>query len=121
MAFKKHEIRKKRFVQRGSLFGLFSSYKRLPYEMSWKNNKRRVKEVSISLEYVYQTDLSRILTHLSDLISSGNEIYAGNLKSTTKTAKTNRFNFVQYYQDSIHESTEREINGELKFVIKSKL
>jgi hypothetical protein len=89
--------------------------------MSWKNNKRRVKEVSISLEYVYQTDLSRILTHLSDLISSGNEIYAGNLKSSTKAAKTNRFNFVQYYPDAIHESKESEINGELKLVIKSKL
>ena len=89
--------------------------------MNWKNNKRRVKEVNISLEYTYETDLRGILTRLSVLISQGNEIYSGNIKSTLKTGKTNRFNFVQYYPDAIHESKESEINGELKLVIKSNL
>ena len=89
--------------------------------MNFKTNKRRVKEVNISLEYTYETDLRRILIVLSDLISQGNEIYSGNIKSSLKDGKTNRFNFVQYYPDSIHESKESEINGELKLVIKSKL
>ena len=89
--------------------------------MNFKTNKRRVKEVNISLEYTYETDLRGILIVLSDLISQGNEIYSGNIKSSLKDGKTNRFNFVQYYPDAIHESKESEINGELKLVIKSKL
>ena len=84
-------------------------------------NKRRVKEVNISLEYTHEVDLRRILTVLSDLISQGNEMYSGDFKSLKNEEIINRFNFVQYYPDSIHESKESEINGELKFVIKSKI
>ena len=89
--------------------------------MNPENNKRRVKEVNISLEYTHETDLKRILAVLSDLISQGNEMYCGDLKSLVNEQIINRFNFVQYYPDSIHESKESEINGELKLVIKSKL
>ena len=89
--------------------------------MNSENNKRRVKEVNISLEYTHELDLRHILAVLSDLISQGTEIYLGNIKSSLKDGKTNRFNFVQYYPDAIHESKESEINGELKLVIKSKL
>jgi hypothetical protein len=84
-------------------------------------NKRRVKEVNISLEYTHEVDLRRILTVLSDLISQGNEMYSGDFKSLVNEEIINRFNFVQYYPDAIHESKESEINGELKFVIKSKI
>ena len=84
-------------------------------------NKRRVKEVNISLEYTHEVDLRRILTVLSDLISQGNEMYSGDFKSLVNEETINRFNFVQFYPDAIHESKESEINGELKFVIKSKI
>jgi len=84
-------------------------------------NKRRVKEVNISLEYTHEVDLRRILAVLSDLISQGNEMYSGDFKSLENEEIINRFNFVQFYPDLIHESKESEINGELKFVIKSKI
>ena len=89
--------------------------------MNSENNKRRVKEVNISLEYTHELDLKRILAVLSDLISQGNEMYCGDLKSLVNEEIINRFNFVQYYPDLIHESKESEINGELKLVIKSKI
>jgi hypothetical protein len=89
--------------------------------MNFKTNKRRVKEVNISLEYTYKTDLRGILAVLIDLISQGNEMYCGDLKSIVNEEIINRFHFVQYYPDAIHESKESEINGELKLVIKSKL
>jgi hypothetical protein len=89
--------------------------------MNFKTNKMRVKEVNISLEYTRELDLRRILAVLSDLISQGNEMYCGDLKSVVNEEIINRFNFVQYYPDAIHESKESEINGELKLVIKSKI
>lgn len=89
--------------------------------MNFKNPKQRTKEVSISLEYTNAVDLKRVLAVLSDLICSGVQMYSGDIKSTLKTGKESRFNFVQFYPDSIHESKESEINGELKFVIKSKV
>ena len=89
--------------------------------MNWKNRNQRNKEVNISLEYTHKADLKRILDVLSDLITSGNEMYSDTLKSVENEEIVNRFNFVQYYPDAIHESKESEINGELKLVIKSKL
>ena len=121
MEIKKHAGRKKRILQRGPLFRLFISYKRLPYKMNWKNRQRRTKQVEISLEYIYNSDLTSILTHLSDLISSGVEMYSGELKSLENEDKSNKFNFIQSYSGTVHESKESEINGVLKLVIKSKL
>lgn len=89
--------------------------------MNFKNPKQRTKEVSISLEYTNAVDLKRVLAVLSDLIGSGVQMYSGDIKSALKTGKESRFNFVQFYPDAIHESKESEINGELKFVIKSKI
>jgi len=89
--------------------------------MNFKNPKQRTKEVSISLEYTNAVDLKRVLAVLNDLIGSGVQMYSGDIKSTLKTGKKSRFNFVQFYPDAIHESKESEINGELKFVIKSKI
>lgn len=89
--------------------------------MNWKNRNQRNKEVNISLEYTHKADLKRILDVLSDLITSGSEIHSGSIKSVENKEIVNRFNFVQYYSDSIHQSKESEINGELKFVIKAKL
>lgn len=89
--------------------------------MNWKNRNQRNKEVNISLEYTQKADLKRILDVLSDLITSGNESYSDTLKSVENEEIVNRFNFVQFYPNSIHESKESEINGELKFVIKAKL
>lgn len=121
MEIKKHEVRKKRIVQRGSLFRLFISNKRLPYKMNWKNRQRRTKQVDISLEYTYEVDLKHVLNVLSDLISSGVEMYSGELKSLENEDKSNKFNFIQSFTGTIHESGESEINGVLKLVIKSKL
>ncbi len=89
--------------------------------MNWKSKERRSKEVNISFEYTHKSDLTCILTHLRDLIGSGVEMCSGDLESIENSEKYNRFNFVQNYTDTIHESKETKINGELKLVIKSKL
>ena len=78
--------------------------------MNFKNPKQRTKEVSISLEYTNAVDLKRVLAVLNDLIGSGVQMYSGDIKSTLKTGKESRFNFVQFYPDAIHESKESEIN-----------
>ena len=89
--------------------------------MNFKNPKQRTKEVSISLEYTNAVELKRVLAVLSDLIGSGVQMYSSEIENPLKTRNANRFNFVQFYPDAIHESKESEINGELKFVIKSKI
>jgi hypothetical protein len=53
--------------------------------MNWKNRQRRTKQVEISLEYIYNSDLTSILNVLSDLISSGVEMYSGELKLVIKS------------------------------------
>ena len=68
--------------------------------MNFKNPKQRTKEVSISLEYTNAVDLKRVLAVLNDLIGSGVQMYSGDIKSTLKTGKESRFNFVQFYPDA---------------------
>ena len=121
MEIKEYEVRKKRILQRGSLFRLFSSNKRTTYKMNWGTKEKRTKQVEISLEYTYEVDLKHVLNVLSDLISSGVEMYSGELKSLENEDKSNKFNFIQSYSGTVHESKESEINGVLKLVIKSKL
>ena len=55
------------------------------------------------------------------LIASGVESYHEFKKSIESEEKTHLVQFEQFYVDTIHESTESEINGELRLVIKSKI
>jgi hypothetical protein len=48
-------------------------------------------------------------------------MYSGELKSLENEDKSNKFNFIQSFTGTVHESKESEINGVLKLVIKSKL
>ena len=89
--------------------------------MNWQIKKKRVKQVNVSFEWTEKSDLKLILDDLMHLIASGVESYHGEKKSVEIEDKYHLIEFTQKYSDSIHESIEREINGELKLVIKSKI
>jgi hypothetical protein len=89
--------------------------------MNWQIKKKRVKQVNVSFEWTEKSDLKLILDDLMHLISSGVESYYLQKKSVEIEDKYHLIEFTQKYSDSIHESIEREINGELKLVIKSKI
>lgn len=82
---------------------------------------KRTKRVNISFEWTTKTDLRLILNDLKDLISSGIEKHHDKKKSIQIADKWHEVEFTQKFVDRIHESTESEINGELKLVIKSRL
>lgn len=87
--------------------------------MNWQIKKKRIKCVNISLEWTDKSDLRLILDDLNNFIASGVESYHEFKKSIENEEKTHLVQFEQFYVDTIHESTESEINGELKLVIKS--
>jgi hypothetical protein len=87
--------------------------------MNWQIKKKRVKQVNVSFEWTEKSDLKLILDDLMHLISSGVESYYLQKKSVEIENKYHLIEFTQKYPDSIHESIEREINGELNLVIKS--
>lgn len=87
--------------------------------MNWQIRKKRTKEVNIFLEWTDKSDLRLILSDLNDLIISGIEMYSGDKKSIDREDKYHKYEFTQKYSEKIHEKVEREINGELKLVIKS--
>ena len=87
--------------------------------MNWQIKKKRTKRVNISFEWTNKSDLRAILDDLSDFIPLGMENYLNYKISAENEEKTHLVQFEQFYVDTIHESTESEINGELKFVIKS--
>jgi len=89
--------------------------------MNWQSRKKRVKHVNISLEYIDKCDLRIILDDLTNLIAEGKEMYYYKKKSIVIKDKWHDVKFQQFYVDTIHESKESEINGELKFVIKSNI
>jgi hypothetical protein len=82
---------------------------------------KRTKRVDISFEWTTKTDLRLILDDLKDLISSGVEKHHNQKKSIQIEDKWHEVEFTQKFVDKIHESTESEINGELKLVIKSRI
>lgn len=87
--------------------------------MNWQIKKKRTKQVNVSFEWTNKSDLIAILSDLKDLIGSGVETYYFQKKSVEMEDKYHLIEFIQKYEDRIHESTEREIDGELKLVIKS--
>ena len=93
--------------------------------MNWQIKQKRTKEVHIRLEWTDKSDLTLILADLKDLIGSGIETYHGDKISLENKGKAHKFEFVQFYHElrphENYSSVEKEINGELKLVIKSKL
>ena len=93
--------------------------------MNWQIKQKRTKEVHIKLEWTEKSDLTLILSDLKDLISSGVESYCGDKKSSENEDKHHKFEFAQFYHElrpiEDYSSVEKEINGELKLVIKSKI
>ena len=89
--------------------------------MNWQIKQKRTKKVNISFEWTDKSDLRLILDDLRALIVSGVETYHNQKKSIEIADKWHEVEFQQEYVDKIHESTESDINGELKLVIKSKI
>ena len=89
--------------------------------MNWQIKKKRTKQVTVTFEWTEKGDLISILSDLSALISSGVETCHNQKKSILTADKWHEIEFSQEYVDVIHDSVEREINGELKLVIKSKI
>ena len=93
--------------------------------MNWQIKRKRTKEVCIKLEWTNKSDLTAILSDLRDLIASGIETHHGEKKSLENLDKWHKFEFSQNYVKEAHgveyESVEKEINGELKLVIKSRI
>ena len=89
--------------------------------MNWTSKVKRNKRVNISFEYADKYDLRLILSDLINLISSGIETHHSEIKSLQIEDKWHNVEFSQEYVDKVHEQVEREINGELRLVIKSKM
>ena len=87
--------------------------------MNWGNKQKRTKRVTLSFEWSDKSDLRVILDDLRALIVSGVESYHEQKKSIEIADKWHNVEFTQKYVDRVHEQVEREINGELKLVIKS--
>ena len=87
--------------------------------MNWENKVKRTKRVNVSFEWTNKGDLIAILSDLKEFLASGIETYNDQKKSVEMANKWHEVEFSQKFVDNIHESTEREIDGELKLVIKS--
>ena len=89
--------------------------------MNYGIKQKRTKQVTVTFEWTEKGDLISVLSDLSALISSGVETYHNQKKSILTADKWHEIEFSQKYVDKIHESTESDINGELKLVIKSNI
>lgn len=87
--------------------------------MNWTSKQKRTKQVNVSFEWTDKTDLRLILDDVRVLILSGVETYHNQKKSVEIADKWHEVEFSQKFVDKIHESTESDINGKLKLVIKS--
>ena len=87
--------------------------------MNWTSKRKRTKQVQICFEWTDKSDLRVILDDLRALIVSGVESHHEQKKSLEIEDKYHNVEFQQFYVDRVHEQVEREINGELKLVIKS--
>ena len=87
--------------------------------MNYGSKQKRTKQVNVSFEWTNKGDLIAILSDLRELIASGVETYHDQKKSVEMEDKWHEVKFSQKFVDKIHESTESDINGELKLVIKS--
>ena len=87
--------------------------------MNWGNKVKRTKRVNVSFEWTDKGDLIAILSDLKEFLASGIETYHDQKKSVEMANKWHEVKFSQKFFDKVHEQSEREINGELKLVIKS--
>ena len=87
--------------------------------MNWSSKQKRTKQVKVSFEWTNKGDLIAILSDLKEFLASGIETYHDQKKSVEMEDKWHEVEFSQKFVDKIHESTESDINGELKLVIKS--
>jgi hypothetical protein len=87
--------------------------------MNWGNKVKRTKRVNVSFEWTNKGDLIAILSDLKEFLASGIETYHNQKKSVEMANKWHEVEFSQNFVDKVHEQSEREINGELKLVIKS--
>ena len=87
--------------------------------MNWGNKVKRTKRVNVSFEWTNKGDLIAILSDLKEFLSSGVETYHNQKKSVEMANKWHEVEFSQKFVDKAHEQVEKEINGELKLVIKS--
>ena len=87
--------------------------------MNWSSKQKRTKQVNVSFEWTNKSDLIAILSDLREFLASGIETYHDQKKSVETEDKWHEVKFSQKFVDKIHESTESDINGELKLVIKS--
>lgn len=87
--------------------------------MNWGNKVKRTKRVNVSFEWTNKGDLIAILSDLKEFLSSGVETYHNQKKSVEMSNKWHEVEFSQKFVDKAHEQVEKEINGELKLVIKS--
>ena len=87
--------------------------------MNWSSKQKRTKQVKVSFEWTNKGDLIAILSDLKEFLASGIETYHDQKKSVETEDKWHEVKFSQKFVDKIHESTESDINGELKLVIKS--
>ncbi len=87
--------------------------------MNWGNKVKRTKRVNVSFEWTNKSDLIAILSDLKEFLASGIETYHDQKKSVEMVNKWHEVEFSQKFVDKVHEQSEREINGELKLVIKS--
>ena len=87
--------------------------------MNWGNKVKRTKRVNVSFEWTNKGDLIAILSDLKEFLASGIETYHDQKKSVETANKWHEVEFSQKFVDKAHEQVEKEINGELKLVIKS--
>lgn len=87
--------------------------------MNWGNKIKRTKKVQIHFEWTDKSDLKLILDDLRVLILSGVQSHHEQKKSLEIKDKWHEVEFTQKYVDRVHEQVERDINGELKLIIKS--
>ena len=87
--------------------------------MNWSSKQKRTKQVNVSFEWTNKGDLIAILSDLKELLAFGIETYHDQKKSVEMEDKWHEIKFSQNFVDKIHKSTESDINGELKLVIKS--
>lgn len=82
---------------------------------------KRRKEVHVVFEYFDNSDLKVVLDVLREKLSEGIETYHNGIKVRDMEENDQKIEFVQFYQKTNRETVEREINGELQIVIKSKV
>jgi len=83
--------------------------------------QKKRKEVHVTFEYFDKSDLTAILGVLKDKLTEGIETHHSDIKVREIADKWQKLQFQQLYVDTQPEIIEKEINGNLNFVIKSRM